>query len=514
MSDRWTKAFWIALALSTLGRAAFALLLPLTGDEAYLWEWARHPALSYYDHPGLSGWLLWLSTAVFGDTVFGVRFPALAALTLCLVLLHRLALALSGSPRTAAQAGLLAMGMPLLMAGGVLMTTDAALLVTGPLGALFFLRALSADRTRDWLGLGACFALSFLAKFLGLFLPLACFAHLALAPEARPFLKRRGPWLALALLLLGALPVLGWNATHGWATFLFNLSARQEPLALSLTTLADYLAGQALALSPLVFLFAFPALGAALRRLARRSPQGEGGSPQGEGGSPQGEGGSIPALFAFIPYGGFLAGSLVKKVGVHWPGMGAPFLGLAVAMHLLREGKEKAYRAALAVAWGVTGLLLLAGLLILLLPGTLPAGWKYPLRPEKINAATIAKIRLDPGMGRAVREALDRLAAEGGGTFLFTRSYALSPVVAFYTPGRPEVTVLGAGSAHGQNYRFWFDPAAHRGENALFISEKGLEREAGFLAARFARWEAAPSPEGGGAGSLTLIRCFGFSGEW
>jgi hypothetical protein len=513
MSDRWTKAFWIVLALSTLGRASFAHLFPLTGDEAYIWEWGRHPALSYYDHPGLSGWLLWLSTALFGDTVFAVRLPALAALTLCLVLLRRLALALSGSPRTASQAGLLAMGMPLMAAGGVLMTTDAALLVTGPLGALFFRQALLRDRARDWLGLGACFALSFLAKFLGLFLPIACFAYLALAPEGRPFLRRRGPWLALALLLLGSVPVLWWNATHGWATFVFNLSDRQAPPAFSLTHFADYLVGQALALSPLVFVFAFPALAAVLVLSVGSRPKG-GAQPPSPLSFP-----SFPALFAVIPYGGFLAMSLVKKVGVHWPGMGAPFVGLAVAQHLLRMGKEKAYRAALAAAWSVTGIVFIAGVLILLLPaGTLPAGWKYPLRPDKINSTAIAKIHLDPGMGRAVREAADRLALEGKGTFLFTRSFALSPVVAFYTPGRPEVTVLGPGSVHGHNYRFWFDPAAHRGQNALFVSEKGMDQETAFLAARFARWEAvAPPPEQRGPGGpegLTLIRCFGFFGEW
>jgi 4-amino-4-deoxy-L-arabinose transferase-like glycosyltransferase len=495
--DRWTLCFWTALAATAVLRLAAALALPITGDEAHIWEWGRHPALSYYDHPGLTGWMQWLSAALLGDNLLAVRLPAVLLVTISLPVLRRFALESGCSARVASQAGLLAMGMPLLAGIGVIVTTDASLIAACCLGALCFQRAVAQGRTVYWMALGACFAAAFLSKFLGLFLPLACFAYLSLAPGGRPHLRTRGPYLALLLLGVGMAPVLAWNASHGWATFVFNLSARHAPLRLSLSDLADYLAGQAVALSPLALAAAFPALAAALPRRGRPLTLP-----------------AFPALFALIPYGGFLAISVATKVGIHWPGAGAPFLALAVTMHLAGRGRERAYRAVLLAAWGLTIIVFLAALLLAAFPERLPAGWAYPLRPGKINASELAKLRVDPALAPAIRAEFGRMAEEGGRPFIFTRSYALSSLVAFQVAGHPQVQVLGPGSAHGQNHRFWFDPASSRGENALFVSSRSPPEEEPFLRQRFEGWEVAVPPRDDGSWRLTVYRCRRFKGTW
>ena len=56
--SRLSVLFWSILGITTLIRLVYALKLPLTGDEAYFWEWERHPALGYYDHPPMAGWIL------------------------------------------------------------------------------------------------------------------------------------------------------------------------------------------------------------------------------------------------------------------------------------------------------------------------------------------------------------------------------------------------------------------------------------------------------------------------
>ncbi len=49
-------------------------------DETYYFLWGQHPALSYYDHPGLIGWIEGISGALFGWNVVALRFPVFLTL--------------------------------------------------------------------------------------------------------------------------------------------------------------------------------------------------------------------------------------------------------------------------------------------------------------------------------------------------------------------------------------------------------------------------------------------------
>jgi 4-amino-4-deoxy-L-arabinose transferase-like glycosyltransferase len=69
------RTAWIWPALVAI-YATLAASLPPMDDEVYYWSWSQTPQLSYFDHPGMVAWLIWLSTRIFGDTVLGMRFPA------------------------------------------------------------------------------------------------------------------------------------------------------------------------------------------------------------------------------------------------------------------------------------------------------------------------------------------------------------------------------------------------------------------------------------------------------
>ena len=38
--------------------------LPVFSQEAYYWTYAQHPDLSYFDHPPMVAWLIWLGTLI------------------------------------------------------------------------------------------------------------------------------------------------------------------------------------------------------------------------------------------------------------------------------------------------------------------------------------------------------------------------------------------------------------------------------------------------------------------
>ena len=96
--------------------------------------------------------------------------------------------------------------------------------------------------------------------------------------------------------------------------------------------------------------------------------------------------------------------------------------------------------------------------------------------------------------------------------FVFSRSYALSSLAAFYIPSHPEVTVLGGGSVHGRNHLFWFDPAEHAGQNALYVSYRPAQREVSFVQGFFEKWEVVFDSAASEEASVTVIRCYGYNG--
>lgn len=423
IGSRFTALFWSLLIITTGIRLVYAVVLPLTGDEAYFWEWARHPALSYYDHPPMAAWVMWPLLRLFGNTQFAVRMGAVFGIPLVILITRRLTLFISGSLKTANLTAVLAMGIPLLEVGGLIYTTDTPLVLAGAIGGYLFFLAVVRNRKNAWWGLGFCFAFAILSKFLGVGLIVACFGYLLLSPRYRFHLRKPGPYIALGVGTLGLVPILIWNASHNWATFVFNFSSRQAPLAPGFGHMADYLAGQALALSPVVFLLAFPALAVCL-------PPGRNTvTARWE----------IPAFLALVPLGGFLAISVLTKVDPQWTGIGVPFLAIAVGGFLLREGKVGGYYIGTTVtAWTISLLIFL----IPILPLTFPANWKSPIRPDKIKISDLKLLTASPSeKGAEIAANLKEMEKEGP-TFVFSRSYALSSLAAFYTPDNPEVTVL------------------------------------------------------------------------
>src|SRR5690606_28231012 len=49
---------------------------------SYYWLWSRVPSAGYLDHPPMVAWWIWASTALFGDTEFGIRAISVIAIAI------------------------------------------------------------------------------------------------------------------------------------------------------------------------------------------------------------------------------------------------------------------------------------------------------------------------------------------------------------------------------------------------------------------------------------------------
>ena len=123
---RWATALIGGILLF---RVIMLLLIPsgLHGDEAQYWAWAQDPAFGYYSKPPLIAWLIWTTTALFGDAEWAVRLASPFLHTGTAILTY-----LTATRLYSAKAGLVACALYLLMPGvtlsSTLISTDAALL--------------------------------------------------------------------------------------------------------------------------------------------------------------------------------------------------------------------------------------------------------------------------------------------------------------------------------------------------------------------------------------------------
>lgn len=250
--------FRAALVLIVLGTALHLLYsthLELVGDEAYYWLWSRHPDICYLDKGPMIAWLIRAGTALFGQTVFGIRFFAvlLASGTgVAILLLGRRLF----SDRAAFWAVVVASVIPLFSVGASLMTIDTVYVFFWSWAALAFWWAKDHRSIGPWIVTGALVGFGLLSKYTAA-LELVSFAAFCFWDRAsRVHLRRATFWVMLATALLFLIPAVVWNDRHHWPTsdWLLQRGGLDKGASFHPSFVLAFLGEQAGVISPLIFL--------------------------------------------------------------------------------------------------------------------------------------------------------------------------------------------------------------------------------------------------------------------
>ncbi|MBL0353934.1 MAG: glycosyltransferase family 39 protein [Dechloromonas sp.] len=215
----------------SLLRFALAAIVPLLPQEAYYWTWSRIPDWSYFDHPPLASYSIALTTAVFGQTAFGIKSAAVLWSIGWNILWARLILDMFGD-RKLAFWSLLALNLTIVYEVlGFGPTPDGPLLFAwvGTIWAVWRLSATAEGRW--WFVAGAFMGLSWLGKYSGALLGPIVLLYLLTSPRQRFWLARPHPYLAFLLAIVVFSPVLIWNVQHDWASLTFQSSRRLNEMS-------------------------------------------------------------------------------------------------------------------------------------------------------------------------------------------------------------------------------------------------------------------------------------------
>ena len=208
---KWAAA---GLAALTLIRLYVASVISLAPDEAYYWIWSRALAAGYLDHPPMVALWIRAGTEIAGASTLGVRLLGPLSAALGSWFLYDSAERLFPGRSAGLTAAVLLNATLVVGAGAVIMTPDTPLLLfwTGTLWAAA--RLASGGAPAWWLAAGVFTGLALASKYTAVFLPigLGLFALIA-APR---WSRRPEPWLGGLIAGLLFLPVVLWNARHGW----------------------------------------------------------------------------------------------------------------------------------------------------------------------------------------------------------------------------------------------------------------------------------------------------------
>jgi 4-amino-4-deoxy-L-arabinose transferase-like glycosyltransferase len=226
----WVKtpagALTVMIVATAVLRLLFAAALGLGVDESYMVASGRQWQLSYFDHPPIAWWLARAAAQLAGnDSALVVRVPFIALFALSTVLMYRATTALFDKWAGLAAAAVLN-GAPVLGVTSATWVLPDGPLIAALLGALWCLvRALPAHGRAAWgwwLAAGVCAGLALSSKYSAALTLAGAVLFLLTEPASRRWLLRPHPYAAGAAALVLFVPVLVWNARHGWVSFAFQ----------------------------------------------------------------------------------------------------------------------------------------------------------------------------------------------------------------------------------------------------------------------------------------------------
>ncbi len=418
-----SNSIWKVILGFTLFRTLLAFILPLTPQEAYYWSWSRDLALSYFDHPPLASYSIWLTTSIFGQTIFGIKIAAvLWFLGLNIIWAKMIQEMFSNENQTIWT--LLALNASIaFQLYGFVITPDTPLIFAWTATFYSLWKLIQTEDAKWWYLAGFFMGLAWLGKYSGIMIAPSVLMFVLFSSRHRKWMATPHPYLGVLLAILVFSPVLIWNAQHDWISFAFQGSRRTSGMGQwEFRFFGELLGSQFFMLTPYLFVLVI----AAVIRYGRQIFSG------------------IEDKILLLVSSGLVTilfftavsfRSLVKMnwlVPAYWP-----FVILGI--HYLFQSPHRFRRMKIGIysSYAFLGL----GISIVALPnvplgeGNTWSGWK--------SAAT------------EVSAIQDSLSEAGETPFIFSTNYKASSLLKFYLPGQPRTYAQDIIGRRALQYDIW-----------------------------------------------------------
>jgi len=422
-------------------RLIYISLIPLVPQEAYYWYYSLYPDLSYFDHPPMVAYSVWIGTHLFGDTIFGIKFmavvwSALTNLFLYLTILNTPALAGEEVKKKYALGAVFLYNLTIFAhLYAVTIVPDTPLIFFWVLVIFFVQRFMTNRNVSDLYLAGLALGFGMLSKYTAIAILPAIFLAFLLDPELRRLLGKAPPYLALAMTALIFMPVVIWNMNHDWMSLKFQFAERSQELKTIQTKyLFQLIASQLFMLTPLPLILFLRTTGRIVRNWRENTA----------------------ARFYFISgvflIGGFTLLSLRTLIKMNW--LLPAFSGLILSTILLFY-RDTILQSRWIKAGVASSLLLVMIAYAILLVPNIPLGDGNTWSGWKESAAHIAAVQSEKGGEEEV--------------FIFANSYKTASLLKFYLSSGQPVYAQNVYDQPALQFDVWGLPTALKGRDALFV---------------------------------------------
>jgi hypothetical protein len=209
------------------------LLLPFMGlmpQDAYYYLYGQNLSLSYFDHPGMIGYILGFFTNIFGSSIFVVKFADFFITSLTILSFYKLA-SYFLSKEKLQKAFILLASTIFISILSFNSTPDVPLLLFWTLSLICLYKAIFEKKKWFFIAGGIAMGLAFNSKYTAILLQFGLLAFLVFSNKYRRLLLSPWLWCSIIISVGVSFPVWYWNYQNDFASFVFQSSERTSSIS-------------------------------------------------------------------------------------------------------------------------------------------------------------------------------------------------------------------------------------------------------------------------------------------
>ena len=202
----------------------------LMPQDAYYYLYGQHLSLSYFDHPGMIGYVLRAFTDLFGQSIFVIKLADFIITSLTIISFYKLA-SYFLSKQKLQRAFILLTSTIFVSILSFNSTPDVPLLLFWTLSLNYLYKAIFEEKNKYWILGGIAMGLAFNSKYTALFLQIGLIGFLIFSNKYRKLILSPWVWTSIILSVIVTFPVWYWNYQNEFASFVFQSSERTNSIS-------------------------------------------------------------------------------------------------------------------------------------------------------------------------------------------------------------------------------------------------------------------------------------------